>query len=108
MKAVLQVVRVGKDVEIRTVGGKESACFSVVENKTVKGEKVATWFNIVYYDTKIANLIGKGSVVSLEGEYYDKPGKDGRTDRNIFAKEVHIFKFKEKGEASGQDSDMPF
>jgi len=87
-------VRVGKDVELKRIGNKEMASFSVADTKKVKGEKVTTWYNVLYYNTKIADLIGKGTMVSIVGDPSFKV-YNGKIDASLFASNVEIATYKQ-------------
>jgi len=93
---VLSSVRLAKDPEVKNFGGKERLVFSVAETVFAKGEKSTRWWNIIHYDTKLADLIGKGCVVTVIGDLQAKVFKD-KVDFTIFTKELSVGTFKEKG-----------
>jgi single-strand DNA-binding protein len=95
----------GKDPEVKTVGEKKVAKFSVATSRRYKdkdGNKITDWHNVVLWD-KLAELaekyLTKGSSVSIEGEvqYRSYDNKDGQKVyiTEISASQMHFVGKKE-------------
>ena len=93
--------RLTSDAEVRkTKSKKEFISFTIVVNdyyKTKDGEKkeVAEYINCTYWQsTKIADILSKGSVVTVTGRIYlnEYKAKDGTHVANLaFHLKVHLY-----------------
>jgi single-strand DNA-binding protein len=95
----------GKDPEVKTVGEKKVAKFSVATTRRGKdkdGNKITDWHRVVLWD-KLAELsekyLTKGSSVIIEGEvqYGSYVNKDGQTvyTTDIIGNQMHFVGKKE-------------
>jgi len=95
----------GKDPEIKTVGEKKVAKFSVATTRRGKdkdGNKITDWHRVVLWD-KLAELsekyLSKGSSIIIEGEvqYGSYVNKDGQTvyTTDIIGNQMHFVGKKE-------------
>ena len=89
MKAITIVGTIGRDCEIRENKGGEFATFSVAVNKGYSRDAGTDWFQVSYYNTKLAQYLTKGKKVVASGSL-DIVDKDGRTFYNIRANQVEF------------------
>jgi single-strand DNA-binding protein len=104
----------GKDPEVKTVGEKKAAKFSVATTRRGKdkdGNKITDWHRVVLWD-KLAELsekyLTKGSSVIIEGEvqYGSYVNKDGQTvyTTDIIGNQMH-FVGKKEAEPSPENNE---
>ena len=96
---------IGKDAELKQIGGNNYACFSIAITEKVKGEARTTWIDVVKHDKdgKLTPYLKKGTRVQVIG----KPTTSGYTNKNgdiissitIWANELEF-----QGSASKDDS----
>ena len=89
MKAITIVGIIGRDCEVRENKGGEFATFSVAVNKGYSRDAGTDWFQVNYYNTKLAQYLTKGKKVVASGSL-DIVDKDGRTFYNIRANQVEF------------------
>ena len=89
MKAITIVGTIGRDCEVRENKGGEFATFSVAVNKGYSRDAGTDWFQVNYYNTKLAPYLTKGKKVVASGSL-DIVEKDGRTFYNIRANQVEF------------------
>ena len=89
MKAITIVGTIGRDCEVRENKGGEFATFSVAVNKGYSRDAGTDWFQVNYYNTKLAQYLTKGKKVVASGSL-DIVDKDGRTFYNIRANQVEF------------------
>ncbi len=89
MKAITIVGIIGRDCEVRENKGGEFATFSVAVNKGYSRDAGTDWFQVNYYNTKLAQYLTKGKKVVASGSL-DIVEKDGRTFYNIRANQVEF------------------
>lgn len=89
MKAITIVGTIGRDCEVRENKGGEFATFSVAVNKGYSRDAGTDWFQVSYYNTKLAQYLTKGKKVVASGSL-DIVEKDGRTFYNIRANQVEF------------------
>ena len=71
---------IGKDAELKQIGGNNYACFSIAITEKVKGESRTTWVDVVKHDKggKLTPYLKKGVRVQVIG----KPTTSGYTNKN--------------------------
>lgn len=89
MKAITIVGTIGRDCEVRQNTKGEFATFSVAVNKGYSRDAGTDWFQVNYYNTKLAQYLTKGKKVVASGSL-DIVDKDGRTFYNIRANQVEF------------------
>ena len=89
MKVITIVGTIGRDCEVRENKGGEFATFSVAVNKGYSRDAGTDWFQVNYYNTKLAPYLTKGKKVVASGSL-DIVDKDGRTFYNIRANQVEF------------------
>ena len=89
MKVITIVGTIGRDCEVRENKGGEFATFSVAVNKGYSRDAGTDWFQVNYYNTKLAPYLTKGKKVVASGSL-DIVEKDGRTFYNIRANQVEF------------------
>lgn len=89
MKAITIVGTIGRDCEVRENKGGKFATFSVAVNKGYSRDAGTDWFQVNYYNTKLAQYLTKGKKVVASGSL-DIVDKDGRTFYNIRANQVEF------------------
>jgi single-stranded DNA-binding protein len=89
MKVITIVGTIGRDCEVRENKGGEFATFSVAVNKGYSRDAGTDWFQVNYYNTKLAQYLTKGKKVVVSGSL-DIVEKDGRTFYNIRANQVEF------------------
>ena len=89
MKVITIVGTIGRDCEVRENKGGEFATFSVAVNKGYSRDAGTDWFQVNYYNTKLAQYLTKGKKVVASGSL-DIVDKDGRTFYNIRANQVEF------------------
>lgn len=89
MKAITIVGTIGRDCEVRENKGGQFATFSVAVNKGYSRDAGTDWFQVNYYNTKLAPYLTKGKKVVASGSL-DIVDKDGRTFYNIRANQVEF------------------
>ena len=89
MKVITIVGTIGRDCEVRENKGGEFATFSVAVNKGYNRDAGTDWFQVNYYNTKLAQYLTKGKKVVASGSL-DIVDKDGRTFYNIRANQVEF------------------
>ena len=89
MKAITIVGTIGRDCEIRENKGGEFATFSVAVNKGYSRDAGTDWFQVSYYNTKLAQYLTKGKKVVASGSL-EIVDKDGRTFYNIRANQLEF------------------
>ena len=93
MKAITIVGIIGRDCEVRENKGGEFATFSVAVNKGYSRDAGTDWFQVNYYNTKLAQYLTKGKKVVVSGSFdiVDKETDLGpRTYYNIRANQVEF------------------
>lgn len=122
MIKIIATGNIGKDAELKQIGGNNYACFSIAITDKVKGESRTTWIDVVKYDKegKLTPYLKKGIRVQVIG----KPTTSGYTNKNgdvvtsitIWANELEFQGGvkKEEGNGGGLDNipqdgdDLPF
>lgn len=122
MIKIIATGNIGKDAELKQIGGNNYACFSIAITEKVKGEARTTWVDVVKYDKegKLTPYLKKGIRVQVIG----KPTTSGYTNKNgdvvtsitIWANELEFQGGvkKEEGNGGGLDNipqyedDLPF
>ena len=71
---------IGKDAELKKVGGNNYAAFSLAITERVKGENRTTWIDVMKYDKegKLTSYLKKGVRLLLRG----RPTTSGYTNKN--------------------------
>jgi len=80
MIKIIATGNIGKDAELKQIGGNNYACFSIAIAEKVKGESRTTWVDVVKYDKegKLTPYLKKGVRVQVIG----KPTTSGYTNKN--------------------------
>ena len=80
MIKIIATRNIGKDAELKQIGGNNYACFSIAITEKVKGESRTTWVDVVKYDKegKLTPYLKKGVRVQVIG----KPTTSGYTNKN--------------------------
>ena len=80
MIKIIATGNIGKDAELKQIGGNNYACFSIAITEKVKGESRTTWVDVVKYDKegKLTPYLKKGVRVQVIG----KPTTSGYTNKN--------------------------
>lgn len=80
MIKIIATGNIGKDAELKQIGGNNYACFSIAITVKVKGESRTTWVDVVKYDKegKLTPYLKKGVRVQVIG----KPTTSGYTNKN--------------------------
>lgn len=80
MIKIIATGNIGKDAELKQIGGNNYACFSIAITEKVKGESRTTWVDVVKYDKegKLTPYLKKGVQVQVIG----KPTTSGYTNKN--------------------------
>ena len=93
MKVITVVGTIGRNSEIRENKGGEFATFSVAVNKGYSKDAGTDWFQVNYYNTKLAQYLTKGKKVVVSGslDIVEKDTENGsRTYYNIRANQVEL------------------
>ena len=93
MKVITIVGTIGRNSEIRENKGGEFATFSVAVNKGYSRDAGTDWFQVNYYNTKLAQYLTKGKKVVVSGslDIVEKDTENGsRTYYNIRANQVEL------------------
>ncbi|MDY5487856.1 MAG: single-stranded DNA-binding protein [Butyricimonas virosa] len=79
MIKIIATGNIGKDAELKQIGGNNYACFSIAITEKVKGESRTTWVDVVKYDKegKLTPYLKKGVRVQVIG----KPTTSGYTNK---------------------------
>lgn len=122
MIKIIATGNIGKDAELKQIGGNNYACFSIAITEKVKGESRTTWVDVVKHDKegKLTPYLKKSVRVQVIG----KPTTSGYTNKNgdvvtsitIWANELEFQGGvkKEEGNGGGLDNipqyedDLPF
>lgn len=80
MIKIIATGNIGKDAELKQIGGNNYACFSIAITEKVKGEARTTWVDVVKHDKegKLTPYLKKGTRVQVIG----KPTTSGYTNKN--------------------------
>lgn len=80
MIKIIATGNIGKDAELKQIGGNNYACFSIAITEKVKGESRTTWVDVVKHDKegKLTPYLKKGARVQVIG----KPTTSGYTNKN--------------------------
>ena len=85
----------GKDAELKIIGGNSYASFSIATSEKVKGETKTTWFNVMKIDKegKLTAYLTKGMKVWVSGRpslsaYVSKNTGEVIPDLTIWANEL--------------------
>lgn len=80
MIKIIATGNIGKDAELKQIGGNNYACFPIAITEKVKGESRTTWVDVVKYDKegKLTPYLKKGVRVQVIG----KPTTSGYTNKN--------------------------
>ncbi|HJF70845.1 MAG TPA: single-stranded DNA-binding protein [Butyricimonas virosa] len=80
MIKVIATGNIGKDAELKQIGGNNYACFSIAITEKVKGESRTTWVDVVKHDKegKLTPYLKKGVRVQVIG----KPTTSGYMNKN--------------------------
>lgn len=80
MIKIIATGNIGKDAELKQIGGNNYACFSIAITEKVKGESRTTWVDVVKHDKegKLTPYLKKGIRVQVIG----KPTTSGYTNKN--------------------------
>lgn len=104
---------IGKDAELKQIGGNNYACFSIAITEKVKGENRTTWVEVIKLDKdgKLTPYLKKGTRVQVIG----KPTTSGYTNRNgdivtsitIWANELEFQGSANKDESRSSGNNTP-
>ncbi len=104
---------IGKDAELKQIGGNNYACFSIAITEKVKGEARTTWVDVVKHDKdgKLTPYLKKGTRVQVIG----KPTTSGYTNKNgdiissitIWANELEFQGSANKDESRSNSANAP-
>lgn len=95
----------GKDAEIVEFNDKESLNFSIAEAGNKK-DTPATWYGVRFHNTKLGELLKKGTKVTVFGSLTVK-SKGDKTYLDIYANNVQVQGYpKDKAKADDPDSDL--
>lgn len=95
MLEVTVIGRVGQDAELKTIGGRQYASFSVASTEKTKNGDKTTWVDIMKYDEngKVTPYIRKGTYLWIRGKItlsaYNKNGET-RASMTIWADRFHF------------------
>lgn len=80
MIKIIATGNIGKDAELKQIGGNNYACFSIAITEKIKGESRTTWVDVVKHDKegKLTPYLKKGVRVQVIG----KPTTSGYTNKN--------------------------
>ena len=80
MIKIIATGNIGKDAELKQIGGNNYACFSIAITENLKGESRTTCVDVVKYDKegKLTPYLKKGVRVQVIG----KPTTSGYTNKN--------------------------
>ena len=80
MIKIIATGNIGKDAELKQIGGNNYACFSIAITEKVKGESRTTWVDVVKYDKegKLTPYLKKGVRVQVIGKPTMRPGERDR------------------------------
>lgn len=80
MIKIIATRNIGKDAELKQIGGNNYACFSIAITEKVKGESRTTWVDVLKHDKegKLTPYLNKGIRVQVIG----KPTTSGYTNKN--------------------------
>ena len=80
MIKIIATGNIGKDAELKQIGGNNYACFSIAITEKVKGEARTTWVDVLKHDKegKLTPYLKKGTRVQVIG----KPTTSGYTNKN--------------------------
>lgn len=80
MIKIIATGNIGKNAELKQIGGNNYACFSIAITEKVKGESRTTWVDVVKYDKdgKLTPYLKKGVRLQVIG----KPTTSGYTNKN--------------------------
>ena len=80
MIKIIATGNIGKDAELKQIGGNNYACFSIAITEKVKGESRTTWVDVVKHDKegKLTPYLKKGVRLQVIG----KPTTSGYTNKN--------------------------
>lgn len=92
-------LRLTKDPEVKD----GRVTFRVAANRKSKGVDVATFYTVSSGQVKIAEIIGKGCLVSVEGRL-EISEFNGKTNQTVWADDIHIHTFKDKKDNSSDAS----
>lgn len=109
MIKVTAIGNIGKDAELKTIGGAQYASFSIAVTRKVKGDNKTFWYNVMKYDKdgKLAQYLTKGTKVFVSGEpslsaYVSKNTGDAIADMTIWTNELE---FCSSGEKQNQQTE---
>jgi single-strand DNA-binding protein len=109
MLQVFLAGNLGRDAELKDVGGTALASFSVAVTQRVKKEKVTTWISCSIWGARapaLASYLTKGSKVAVTGELTTRQGKDnGKTYLECRVSELTLLG--SKGGESGDERPAP-
>jgi single-strand DNA-binding protein len=112
---MLQITAVGNlaaDPELKTVGDREVANFTLMVNKKVKGEEHTTVLRCAVWGPRakvVDDYLTKGSQVTVTGQAYIETfeRKDGSPGASLDVA-VNDFTLPARQKAAADDADMPF
>jgi single-strand DNA-binding protein len=112
---MLQITAVGNlaaDPELKTVGDREVANFTLMVNKKVKGEDRTTALRCAVWGPRakvVDDFLTKGSQVTVTGQAYIETfeRKDGSPGASLDVA-VNDFSLPPRPKAAADDADMPF
>ena len=67
MKKITIIGTIGKDAELKNIGGRDALSFSVAVNSGKGDNKTTEWFSILSSQTNLQQYLRKGDKVYLEG-----------------------------------------
>lgn len=67
MKKITIIGTIGKDAEIKNIGGRDTVSFSVAVNTGKGDNKVTEWFSVLSSQTTLQPYLRKGDKVYVEG-----------------------------------------
>lgn len=98
----------GKDAELKTIGGNSYAAFSIAVSEKIKGELKTTWFNVMRIDKegKLTPYLTKGMKVWISGKpslsaYVNKNTNEAVPDLTIWANELEFYSSVEQKQQQG-------
>lgn len=93
----------GKDAEVKNVGGQDVCSFSVASTTKVKGEDSTTWIRCSMWGSrgaKLAEYLTKGKAVCVSGGLTTRE-YDGKTYIELRVDDVKLMGGKESGASAG-------
>ena len=67
MKKIVAIGTLGKDAEIKNLGGKDVVSFSIAVNSGFGDKKTTDWFSVITWQVTLFPYLKKGDKVYVEG-----------------------------------------